>query len=314
VTAAVKLARAATGRDMVAICGDHPFFSYNDWFIGTTGVSGGIPANATALTLKFRYNDLESLQTLFDQYPQRICAVLTEAARTDEPAREFLVGLQNLCNREGALLILDEMITGFRWHLRGAQHEYGITPDLSTFGKAMSNGFALSALVGKREIMDLGGITHDKERVFLLSTTHGAENHALAATVKTLEIYKNEPVVETMYQQGARLRRGVDAVVTELGLNAYFGTAGRDCNLVFFTKDADGNHSQVFRALFLQELIKRGVIAPSFVVSYSHSNADIDATIEATRESLKVYAQALEEGPERFLVGPPVKPVYRRFN
>jgi glutamate-1-semialdehyde 2,1-aminomutase len=310
-TAAVKLARAVTGRAMVAVCADHPFFSSDDWFIGTTAMPRGVPDAVRALTCTYRYNDLGSLAACFDAHPGAIAAVVLEAARTEEPSPGFLEGLQLVARRHGALVILDEMITGFRWHLRGAQHVYDIRPDLCAFGKAMSNGFAVSALVGRREIMRLGGLDHDEERVFLLSTTHGAELHALAAMLATLEVYRTEPVIETLYRQGARLREGIEAAARELGIERYFGVAGRDCNLVFVTRDATGAPSQMFRTLFMQELCRRGILAPSFVVSYAHGDAEMDATIEAVREALGVYRRALEEGAQRFLVGPSVKPVFR---
>jgi glutamate-1-semialdehyde 2,1-aminomutase len=313
-TAAVTLARAYTGRDMVAICAEHPFFSYNDWFIGTTGMSAGVPAAIRSLTVKFHYNDLASAETLFRRYPDKIACVVLEAARTDEPVDDFLHKLQNLCKREGAVFVLDEMITGFRWTLGGAQQAYDIAPDLSAFGKAMANGYALSALTGKREIMELGGLKHNRERVFLLSTTHGAENHALAAALKSMEIYRTDSVVEHLYHKGQRIIDGIQKIIDALGLAEYFQLLGRPCNLVYVTRDQEQRPSQAFRTLFLQETIKRGIIAPSFVVSFSHSNDDIDHTIEATGDALLVYKKALSDGIEGYLVGPSVKPVYRRFN
>jgi glutamate-1-semialdehyde 2,1-aminomutase len=313
-TAAVTLARAYTGRDLVAICADHPFFSYNDWFIGTTAMNAGIPRVIQELTLRFRYNDLESAEALFVDHPDRIACVILEAERTEEPRGGFLHGLQDLCARNGALLILDEMITGFRWHLGGAQEYYDLTPDLSTFGKAMANGFSVSALVGKREIMELGGLRHSGERVFLLSTTHGAENHALAAAIATMRIYQEQAVVEGLHERGERLRRGIESVVRDLGLEAYFQVAGKAPNLVYVTRECEGKPSPAFRTLFLQETIERGFIMPSLVVSFSHGDEEIDRTVEAIREALVVYAKALEEGIERHLQGRSVQPVYRRFN
>jgi glutamate-1-semialdehyde 2,1-aminomutase len=206
------------------------------------------------------------------------------------------------------------MITGFRWHIGGAQKVYGISPDLSTFGKGMGNGFSVSALAGKRELMELGGLHHDRERVFLLSTTHGAENHSLAASIQTMQIYRRENVIEFFYQQGERLRTGIDRVIESLGLGDYFQLLGRPSNLVYATRDQSKQPSQAFRALFLQETIKRGLLAPSLVVSFSHTDADIDRTIEAIGESLQVYRRALEDGVEHFLIGRPVKPVFRKFN
>ena len=165
-TAAVKLARAFTGRDMMAICAEHAFFSTDDWFIGSTPMAAGIPAAIRDLTIKFHYNDIESLRRLFDRYPDRIACIVLEAETITEPADNFLQNVQRLCGEKGALFILDEMITGFRWHLSGAQALYGITPDLSCFGKAIANGFALSALVGKREVMELGGSSMIRKEYF----------------------------------------------------------------------------------------------------------------------------------------------------
>ncbi len=313
VDGAIRLSRCHTGRDLVAMCADHPFFSTSDWFIGTTGMPGGIPQAIRDLTLRFSYNDLASVEKVFAENQGKIACLVLEAARISEPAPGFLEGLQAICRREGALLVFDEMITGFRWHASGAQHVYGVAPDLSTFGKALANGFALSAIAGRREIMQLGGVDHDRERVFLLSTTHGAETHALAAAMATMRVYQAEPVTEHLHRQGRRLRAGVLQCVDRFGLRGYFDCIGRDCCLLFATHDASKRPSQPFRTLFLQEMIRRGVLAPSFIVSYSHSDADIDLTIAAVDESLRVYKKALEEGVERHLVGRPVKPVFRRF-
>ena len=310
---AVRLARAHTGRDYIAICGDHPFFSTADWFIGTTPMPGGIPQWVRSHTVKFKYNDLASVQTLFDLHPGQIACVILEPARLEEPAAGFLTGLKAMCQHNGVVLIFDEMITGFRWHRSGAQHVYGVTPDLSTFGKAIANGFGLSALAGRREIMQLGGYDHDRERVFLLSTTHGAETHSMAAAIAAMTTYRTEDVVGHLYRQGARLRRGVAAAASAAGVQAQVECLGRDCGLIYTTRDQDGQPSQEFRALFLQELIRRGVLAPSFMVSYAHTDSDIDHTINAVSDALITYRRALEDGVERYLVGEPVKPVFRPF-
>ncbi len=313
-TAAVKLARAYTGRDLVARCADQPFFSVDDWFIGSTPMNAGIPKAIQDLTVQFRFNDIESLRALFEQHRGKIACVILEAATAVEPQKDFLRSVQSLCHSQGAVFILDEMITGFRWNARGAQKEYGVVPDLSTFGKGIANGFSVSALAGKREIMKLGGLDHDRERVFLLSTTHGAEGHSLAAAIQTMQIYRKENVIEFLYKQGERLTAGVNRAVQSLGVSEHFQVLGRPSNLVFATRDQSKQPSQAFRALFMQEMIQRGVIAPSLVISYSHSDADIDRTVEAIEGSLRVYRQALEDGVEKFLVGRPVKPVFRKFN
>ncbi|MGB5694179.1 MAG: glutamate-1-semialdehyde 2,1-aminomutase [Polyangiales bacterium] len=313
-TAAITLARAITGRDKVALCIDHPFFSYNGWSMGTTPVDAGIPESEKALTVTFHYNDLASVEALFDAHPGEIAAMILEPTRGEDPADGFLHELRKLCTENGTLLVLDEMITGFRVHLGGGQTYFGVTPDLSTFGKAIANGFSVSALAGKREFMERGGLHHDKERVFLLSTTHGAETHGLAAAIATMRVYQREPVIEHLWKIGERLALGFTEATREAGLEDYVHVVGKPCNLAFATKGPDGEPSQAYRSLFLQETIARGVLMPSLVVSYSHTTEDIDRTVDAVRGALKVYRQAMDEGAERYLVGRPSKIVYRRYN
>jgi glutamate-1-semialdehyde 2,1-aminomutase len=313
-TAAVKLARACTGRDLVALCGDQPFFSCDDWFIGTTAMDAGIPQAIRDLSLTFRFNDLASLEDVLMRHAGRVACVVLEPATVVEPGAGYLAAVRDLCQRHGALLVFDETITGFRWHLGGAQAYYGVTPDLAVFGKALGNGFAVSALVGKRQFMERGGLEHPHERVFLLSTTHGAETHALAAAREVIRTYRDEPVIATLWRQGERLRGGVEAAVRRHGLAEYVQVIGPACNLVYAARDERGERSQAFRALLLQELLRRGILAPSLVVGYSHSNDDIDRTSAAFDEALEVYSAALREGVEKYLVGRPVKPVFRRFN
>jgi glutamate-1-semialdehyde 2,1-aminomutase len=312
--AAVKLARAYTGRDLVAICRDQPFFSVGDWFIGTTPMNAGIPQAVRELTVGFHYNDLAGAAAVFRQHPGKIAAVVLEVEKETPPVEGFLTGLRDLCHKEGALLILDEMITGFRWHNGGAQTYYNLVPDLSTFGKALGNGFSVSALAGRREIMRLGGLDHDQPRVFLLSTTHGAETHALAAGLAVLNTYQREPVVQVLWEQGRKLAAGINRVIVDHKLEGHFTITGQPCCLTYGTRDAEKHPSQPFRTLFLQEMIRHGILAPSFVISYSHSDADIEKTIQAVHAALSIYRKALTDGVEKYLQGRPVKPVARRYN
>jgi glutamate-1-semialdehyde 2,1-aminomutase len=314
-TAAIKLARAATGRDLIAICGTQPFFSVDDWFIASTQMTAGIPAPYESMTVKFKYNDLPSVQALFDAYPGRIAAVILEAATaTAEPAPGFLEGLRSLTDRHGSVLIFDEMITGMRWSRHGAQSVYGVTPDMSTWGKAIGNGFSVSALAGKRELMDLGGLNTDESRVFLLSTTHGAETTGLAAYLAVSKAYAERDVVAEMEIQGSKLRSGLEQAAEAAGMSEHVVILGRPSCLVFGTKDHNGQPSQAFRTLFIQELLRRGVLGQSLVISAAHTDADIEQTIEAAAGALEVYSRAVEEGStESFLVGRPVAPAMREF-
>ncbi|MDX1419358.1 MAG: glutamate-1-semialdehyde 2,1-aminomutase [Rubricoccaceae bacterium] len=311
-TAALRLARAATGRDLVAVCASQPFFSADDWFIGTTPMDAGIPEAVKRLTVGFPYGDIEALDVVLAHHPGQVAAVILEPSRDAADAGPYLRAVQRVCRRHGAVLVFDEMITGLRWHPGGAQTLWGVTPDLACFGKALGNGFSVSALCGRRELMERGGLGSPHPRVFLLSATHGAETHALAAACAVMQIYQAEDVTGRLHRQGRRLREGVQAEAASLGLGGHVEVCGRDCNLVYVTRDAEGRPSQAFRTLFLQELVGRGVLAPSFVVSAAHDDDAIDRTVEVVAAALRVYRQALDGGVERFLIGRSVKPTFRR--
>jgi glutamate-1-semialdehyde 2,1-aminomutase len=240
--------------------------------------------------------------------------ILEAATATVEPAPGFLEELRSVTQQHGSVLIFDEMITGMRWSRHGAQAVYGITPDLSTWGKALGNGFAVSALAGKRELMEVGGLNTDASRVFLLSTTHGAETTGLAAYLAVSAAYAERDVVAEMETQGNKLRSGLEQVANEAGMSEHVSFRGRPSCLVFVTKDPQGQPSQAYRTLFIQELLRRGVLGQSFVISAAHTDADINQTIEAAAESLEVYARAIEAGTtEGLLVGRPVAPALREF-
>ena len=313
-TAAVRLARAATGRDLVAVCGTQPFFSVDDWFIGSTPMNAGIPLATQQLTHRFPYADVSALRGLLDAHPSQFAAVMLEPATWQEPPPGYLAEVAQLCRARGTVLVFDETITGFRWHLGGAQHEYGVIPDLTVLGKAMGNGFAIAALLGRRELMQLGGLDHAGPRVFLLSYTHGAEPVGLAAAEAVARIYVEERIVERLYAQGRRLADAIAKVSVACGVEGHVRILGRPCNLVYQTLDRDGQPSQGFRTLLLQELVRRGVLAPSLVVSAAHDDVSIDAAIEAIAGAMAVYRCALDDGLERYLEGRPVQPVMRARN
>ncbi|NCN21890.1 glutamate-1-semialdehyde 2,1-aminomutase, partial [Candidatus Falkowbacteria bacterium] len=220
-TAAVKLSRAYTGRDLVAICADHAFYSYDDWFIGSTVMDAGVPQAIKDLTVKFNYNDIESVENLFKKYPNEISCVILEPATEIEPKNNFLNKLRSLCDAYGVVLIFDEMITGFRWHIKGAQYVYNVFPDLATYGKGIANGFSVGVLAGKKDIMNLGGINGtDHERVFLISTTHGAENHSLAAAIASLRELQEKNVPKYLAKIGASLRKELNDIHKKYDLDS----------------------------------------------------------------------------------------------
>lgn len=314
-TAAVRLARAYTGREMIIRCLDHPFFSVDDWFIGDTAMDAGIPQSSKALTRNFPFNDAEALERILDAHSGRVACIILEPAATAAPAPGFLERVRELATQHGAVLVFDEIISGFRWSVRGAQHYYGVTPDLSTLGKAMANGFSLSALVGKREIMELGGLDHTKPRVFLLSTTNGAETHCLAASLRTIQTLRDTPIIEENWRVGKQLREGFNELAARHGISQQARMQGVDVSPWYAFYDIEGNVDMALRTLFLQETIRNGVLIPYVAISASHRQAEVARTLDAVDKALKVVARAIHKGSvEGLLVGPVVKPVFRKFN
>jgi len=317
-TAAVKLARAFTGRKLIVRCKEHPFFSYDDWFIGSTQMNRGVPEEISSLTLQFNYNDLASITELFSKYPDQIAAIIMEPETSESPKDingvNFLQSVKESCHKNGALFIADEMITGFRWHIKGACHLYQVEPDLVTYGKGMANGFSVAALGGRKDVMDLGGIHHNGERVFLVSTTHGAEMCGLGAFLKTLEIYQNENVCAHMDHYGKKLKEGMNQLAGVHGVSDYFSVEGKACSPGFVTLDSNKKGCLKFRTLFIQEMIKNNVLMPFIALSASHDDEDLKVTLDAADKALLVYKKALNDGVDNYLEGRPIKPVFRKEN
>lgn len=315
VSAAVKLARAYTGRELVARCAEQPFFSFDDWFIGSTPLTRGIPQETIEKTKMFRYNDITSLEDLIAQYPGQFACVVLEPATTEKPKDGFFQSIQTLCLKHGIVFVLDEMITGFRWHMKGAQYTYGITPDLCTFGKAMANGYSVSCVAGRREIMKLGSIEFEgSERVFLLSTTHGAEMSGLGAFVATINFMRQNKVVEHLWSYGNRLIDMLQSRALGYGISQSFRVGGIPCSPYYLTLDESGANSLALRTLFAQEMIRHGVLMPWVSLSYRHGEEELAVTERAIDQAFAVYARAFTEGVDKYLKGEVIKPVFRKFN
>jgi glutamate-1-semialdehyde 2,1-aminomutase len=314
-TAAVRLARAFTGRDQVAFPAEHPFYSFDDWFIGSTVVDAGVPEAVKRLSITFPYGDLPALERLLTERGEQIAAVVMETATDAEPPAGYLQGVRELTRRHGVLLVFDEMITGLRWDLSGSQSLYGVTPDMATFGKAIGNGFSVSALVGRRDVLELGGLRHDHPRVFLLSATHGGETHALAAVRETISELAEVDGVARIWSTGQALQDGLRGLIEARGLADVAHVRGYPCSpLIAFTGES-GRASAALRTLFLQETVRRGVLIPYIAPSLSHSVQDIEQTLEAADEAFGVLREGLERGSvEELLEGPIVRPVFRRYN
>lgn len=314
-SAAIKLSRAYTGRKYVACCAEHPFFSINDWFIGTTPMNSGVPAEIADLTLKFPYNDIPALERLFAQFPGQIAAVLLEPLKNDEPREDYLQALRELTRREGTVLIFDEMISGVKFDIRGAHHLRGVYPDLACFGKAYANGYSFSLLAGKRELMELGGLKHDKRRVFLLSQTHSSETIGLVACKATLEECLRVEISRHIWPLGRKLVEGFRALANAEGVADHVRIIGFDCNPQIVCTYPDGKPWPELITSFHEELIAWGVLMPWITITYSHGQAELDHTFEALQKAMRKIAGVVATGSVReSFAGPPVKPVFRPYN
>lgn len=313
-SAATKLARAYTGRKYIARCREHSFFSYDDWFIGSTAMDAGIPEEIKELTLQFSYNDLPSVKALFEQYKGQIACLIMEPVDDMEPVDNFLQQVGELCREYGVVYILDEMITGFRWDLQGACKYYNVKPDLVTYGKGMANGFSVTALGGKREIMELGGLTPGKERVFLISTTHGAEMSGLGAFIETVNVYKELDVTEHIWRMGRKLCAGLRDIAKEYDIADYFYITGAECSPNFVICDRNKQPSLAHRTVFLQEMIKEGILMPCIAIAYEHGEPEVDMTLTAARKAMQKLKDSLDGDVNQFIEGSVIKPVFRKYN
>ena len=313
-TAATKLARAYTGRKYIVRCREHSFFSYDDWFIGDTAMDCGIPQEIKDLTLEFSYNDISSVKKVFDEHKGEIACLIMEPSDTEEPKKSFLQEVAKLCKEYGVVYILDEMITGFRWDLQGACKYYGVEPDLVTYGKGMANGFSVTALGGKREIMELGGLIPGRERVFLISTTHGAEMSGMGAFIETVNVYKELDVTGHIWDVGRKLCDGIRSIAEEFGVQEYIYTTGAVCspNLVICGKEK--KPSMEYRTVFVQQMLEEGVLMPYISIAYEHGENEIEMTLNAIRNTMKVYSKALNGNVRDFITGNIIKPVFRKYN
>jgi glutamate-1-semialdehyde 2,1-aminomutase len=300
-SAAVRLARAFTGREKVLCCGYH---GWHDWFIATTDRAAGIPAATRELTFTIPYNDLEAALASIDA--ETACVIL-EPVTFEAPKPGYLEGLRGACDAAGALLVFDEMWTGFRLAVGGAQQRFGVRADLACFSKAIANGMPLGVLTGRREVMSL------LERDVFFFTTFGGEALSLAAAKATIQEIRAKDVPAHLARLGRRLKDGYNAIARELAIEKATACVGFDCRTMA-TFDASAGDPLVLKSLVQQELLRRRILWQGFHnLSYSHTEADVDEALEAYREVLMVLKGAIERrDAEKRLVGGPVEPVFRR--
>lgn len=314
-TAAVRLSRAYTGRKYIAICKQQPFFSTHDWFIGSTAMNAGVPEEVSKLTLGFDYNDIQSVEKLYKDYPGQIAALVLEPVKFDEPKNGFLQELRNVATKNGSVLIFDEMISGIRFDLRGAHNIWGVYPDLATYGKAIANGYSFSLLAGKKEIMELGGIKHNKERVFLLSQTHSSETVGLSAALATLKECQRLNVTKHIWDTGEMLVNSFKNIASVSGVKDYIRIIGFNCSPHIMCTKASGEYWPELHTLFHQEVIKHGILIPWISITYSHKEEELRYTLDVFSEVMEKLNIIIHNNEiDKYLVGSPVKPVFRKYN
>ena len=301
-TAAIRLARAHTGRDRIALCGYH---GWHDWYIGTTARHLGVPQAVRELSDTFDYNDADSLRRLITARPGEYAAVMMEPTLAVEPAPGFLESVREICSQEGVVLVFDEIITGFRVHLGGAQAVYGVTPDLSCFGKAMANGMPISAIVGKRKIM------RQMEDVFV-SGTFGGECLSLAAAIATIDKLERIDAIARTKAVGRRLADGISEILKRHGIAENYGVSGPDWRPLVLPEGPVDRILAV--SLLRQELNENGILSVDAInvcLAHDDESVIVEALAAWERTAEKVALALRSNDPASCLRGDPVQPVFQ---
>ena len=284
-SAAIRVSRAYTGKECVAVCGYH---GWQDWYIGSTTRDLGVPNCVKGLTHKFEYNNIESLEEIFQE--QELACVIMEPMNAEYPKDNFLEKVKELAHKNNALLIFDEMITGFRYSTGGAQELFGVTPDLATFGKGMANGYPLSVVVGSNEIMQ-------KMEDIFFSGTFGGESLSLAAANSVIDKYKKHDITGHFKEIGSYLIKQLQKLIDSEGISDIFSIAGHPSWSFLQIKQQDSYTTFEIKTLFLQEVFKRGILTlGSHNISFSHTKEDIDKLISVYSEVLPLIKQSIDDG------------------
>ncbi|CAA6604947.1 putative Aminotransferase, class III pyridoxal-phosphate dependent [Rhodospirillaceae bacterium LM-1] len=300
---AVRVARAFAKRDRIIVCGYH---GWQDWYIGSTTRSKGVPTAVQQLTHHIPYNDLNALAKLLKQHPGEFAGVIMEPMNVAQPNPGYLESLIDTVHADGGLVIFDEVVTGFRYALGGAQSLFGVKPDLACFGKAMANGMPLSAVTGRADVM------REMEDIFF-SFTFGGEALSLAASIAVIDKMRREPVIERLWGTGTILSENITEIAQRHRLNDIFSLVGKPCWSIPIFNDHPNGDAMSIKTLFLQEMLKRNIlIIGSHNISYAHDQVDIERTLAAYDQTFAAIAQAIDSGDvRRFLGGPVLEPIFK---
>lgn len=300
---AIRLARAYTGRERVAVCGYH---GWQDWYIGSTSRNLGVPGSTQALTHTVVYNDLASIEKLFGEHPGEFAALIMEPMNFIEPLPGYLADVKSCCHKHGVLLVFDEVVTGFRYAPGTAQELLGVTPDLVTLGKGLANGFPLSAVAGRAEVMKL------MEEIFF-SFTMGGEALSLASARACLDKQREKNVLAIIEQLGTRLKAGVDERIKRHGLDGALSIAGHPSWTLLAFADCPGASAIELKTLYMQECFKRGILSFGVhFINYAMSDADVDTLFAAYDQIFPIIASAITSGDcRRYLECEPLVPLFK---
>ena len=302
-TGAIRLARAVTGRDHVAVCGYH---GWHDWYIGSTTKNLGVPESTQKLTHKFVYNDIKSLEKIFEDNKNKVAAVIMEPMNYVEPKDDFLQKIKILAHKHGALLIFDEIITGFRYNLGGAQKLFGVTPDLATFGKSMANGMPISALVGKRKYIK-------KINDIFYSFTFGGETLSLAAAIATIKELEKKKAIDYIWKLGKYLQDNTNKLLEKNGLAGIIKVQGKPCWQVFIIKPTEKFSDFEMKSFIQQELLQAGFLwYGSHNMSFSHTKKDVDTLLATYSRIFKELKELIDSGKLKGkLKGEPITNIFK---
>ncbi|MCC6278779.1 MAG: aminotransferase class III-fold pyridoxal phosphate-dependent enzyme [Oligoflexia bacterium] len=300
---AVRLARAATGRDHVLVCGYH---GWQDWYIGVTARNRGVPAATRALTHIFNYNDISSLEKYFKEFKDQVAAVIMEPANVTMPLKGFLEEVKSLTHKNGAVLIFDETITGFRYANGGAQEYFGVTPDLATFGKGLANGYPVSAIAGRRDLMKL------MEEIFF-SFTFGGETLSLAAASCTLNKLKTKPILTDIAKTGAEILKTTEALIKKHQCEEFLSVSGHPAWSFLVFKDAPDVSLWHLKTLFMQEMFSRGILTfGGHNLNHAHSTQDTQKLSQAYDEVFSMLSLAVKsKDVKKMLRCQPLEPLFK---
>ncbi len=300
---AIRLARAFTGRDHVLVCGYH---GWQDWYIGSTTRDLGVPKQVKDLTHKFAYNDIESLKSKFEELKGQVAAVILEPVNVTPPVNGFLEQVKELTHANGAILVFDETITGFRFANGGAQQFFNVIPDLATFGKGLANGYPVSAIAGRKDIMKL------MEEIFF-SFTFGGETLSLAASFATLSKLQREPVTKKINETGERVQRELRQLILEYKFEEVFSVAGYPSWSFLIIKDTPQYTSWEMKTLLEQEMFANGIfMIGTHNISYSHSESDVASLMNSYRMYFDKMKEAFAKNNLlQLLQCQPLKPLFK---